>query len=185
MYSTHLDARLQSQLATWKLSARYNPAVLALKASGKLKDAGKMDWDEIVAFVNNHERSEQRLNGDDTLDGRAMATTMRGRRRGAHRDGAAETRDCFNCGETGHLARNCKKARRARQHEGEEDDDDDDEAGAARESATPREGAAATARRRGDRRHLRAAAIMALTSDEELDEYEVGGHQGLRGELRC
>jgi len=24
-----------------------------------------------------------------------------------------------------------------------------------------------------------------LTSDEELDEYEVGGHQGMRGELRC
>ena len=149
--------------------------MLALKASGKLKDAGKIDWDEIVAFVNNHERSEQRLNGDDTLDGRAMATTMRGRRRGAQRDGAAETRDCFNCGETGHLARNCKKARRARQHEGEEEYHDE-EAGAA--------GASATTRRREDR-HLRAAAIMALTSDEELDEYEVGGHQGLRGELRC
>ena len=33
----------------------------------------KIDWDEIVAFVNNHERSEQRLNGDDdarrTCDG--------------------------------------------------------------------------------------------------------------------
>jgi len=170
------SAGLYAHRLLWKLSARYNPAVLALKASGKLKDAGKIDWDEIVAFVNNHERSEQRLNGDDTLDGRAMATTMRGRRRGAQRDGAAETRDCFKCGETGHLARNCMKARRARQHEGEEEYHDE-EAGAA--------GASATTRRRGDRQHLRAAAIMALTSDEELDEYEVGGHQGLRGELRC
>ena len=169
------SAGLYAHRLLWKLSARYNPAVLALKASGKLKDAGKIDWDEIVAFVNNHERSEQRLNGDDTLDGRAMATTMRGRRRGAQRDGAAETRDCFNCGETGHLARNCMKARRARQHEGEEEYHDE-EAGAT--------GASATTRRRGDR-HLRAAAIMVLTSDEELDEYEVGGHQGMRGELRC
>ncbi|HXK40213.1 MAG TPA: hypothetical protein VJ837_05260 [Candidatus Paceibacterota bacterium] len=67
------------------------------------------------------------------------------------------------------------KARRARQHEGEEEYHDE-EAGAAGASVAPR--------RRGDR-YLRAAAIMALTSDEELDEYEVGGYQGLRGELRC
>jgi hypothetical protein len=171
------SAGLYAHRLLWKLSARYNPAVLALKASGKLKEADKIDWDEIVAFVNNHERSEQRLNGDDTADGRAMAATTRGDRRGAHRDGAAETRDCFNCGETGHLARNCKKARRARQHEGHEGDDDD-EAVASRESGTRREGPAASARRRGDGRNHRVAAVMALTSDsdEELEHEICGRH---------
>jgi hypothetical protein len=88
------SAGLYAHRLLWKLSVRYNPAVLALKASGKLKEAEKINWDEIVAFVNNHERSEQRLNGDDTMDGHAMATvTMRSGQRG----GAAETRDCFNC----------------------------------------------------------------------------------------
>ncbi len=122
------SAGLYAHRLLWKLSARYNPAVLALKASGKLKEAEKINWDEIVAFINNHERSEQRLNGDDTMDGHAMATMpARGGQRGAHRDGAAETRDCFNCGKTGHLARNCKEGRRAaaQRHEGQDDNDDD------------------------------------------------------------
>ena len=46
--------------------------MLALKASGKLKDAGAISWDEIVAFINNHERSEHRLaanEGSDDIQG--------------------------------------------------------------------------------------------------------------------
>ena len=171
------SAGLYAHRLLWKLSARYNPAVLALKASGKLKEAEKINWDEIVAFVNNHERSEQRLNGDDTMDGHAMAT-MRGGQRGARRDGATETRDCFNCGETGHLARNCKGGRRAAQHHEGQDDDDDEEAGA-RESTIAREGAAASTRRRGGGRNQRVATVMALTSDSD-DELEACGVHGHR-----
>ena len=176
------SAGLYAHRLLWKLSARYNPAVLALKASGKLKEAEKINWDEIVAFVNNHERSEQRLNGDDTMDGHAMAT-MRNGQRGAYRDGGAETRDCFNCGRTGHLARNCKDGRRAAQrHEGQDgddDDNDDDEQAGARESTTAREGAAASTRRRGGGRNQRVATAMALTSDsdEELEARGVHGHR--------
>lgn len=178
------SAGLYAHRLLWKLSARYNPAVLALKASGKLKEAEKINWDEIVAFVNNHERSEQRLHGDDTMDGHAMAA-MRNGQRSAHRDGAAETRDCFNCGRRGHLARNCKEGghRAAQRHEGQngddDDDDDDDERTGARESTTAREGAAASTRRRGGGRNQRVATAMALTSDseEELEARGVHGHR--------
>lgn len=180
------SAGLYAHRLLWKLSARYNPAVLALKASGKLKEAEKINWDEIVAFVNNHERSEQRLNGDGTMDGHAMAT-MRNGQRGTHHDGAAETRECFNCGRTGHLARNCKEGRRATQRHEEQDgrsddDNDDDEQAGARESTMAREGAAASTRRRGGRggrNQRRVATAMALTSgsDDELEARGVHGHR--------
>lgn len=95
----------------WKLSPRYNAAVLALKASGKLKVAAAIDWEEIVAFVNNHERSEQRLAGEHTgADGGAMiAAAMRSSRGG---DGTLASVICYNCGGKGHIARHCKKPRR-------------------------------------------------------------------------
>src|SRR6185437_1345928 len=52
-----------------KLQPRYKPAVLALKAGDKLKDADKVEWDTVTAFINAHERSEQRLDGDTGVDG--------------------------------------------------------------------------------------------------------------------
>jgi hypothetical protein len=165
------SAGLYAHRLLWKLSARYNPAVLALKASGKLKEAEKINWDEIVAFVNNHERSEHRLAGADA-DGQGAfgmaATTGYGGRHGDRRGiGGRATTECYNCGEKGHLARNCKKPRRARQYE---------EANDVGESTRPA-GASSTSRRGGARRneHAAVAAAFALTSDSDgEDTWELG-----------
>ena len=121
----------------WKLTPNYNPAVLALKASGKLKDASKIDWSEVVIFVNNHERSEIRLAGKDD-DGMpsgfasAATRTKNGRRGGSvtkadRRDGVK----CYNCGELGHIASGCRagnKNTRRRGDAGQEPGDDEEEA---------------------------------------------------------
>lgn len=111
----------------WKLSSRYKQAVLALKAGDKLKDADKIVWDEIVAFVNNYERSEQRLSESDAAtDGSVMSATSvpadrrRAGRGGAVTHGSLAGIECFNCNKMGHLARNCREPRRARR----QDDDD-------------------------------------------------------------
>lgn len=126
------SAGLYAHRLLWKLSARYNPAVLALKASGKLKEADKIVWDEIVVFVNNHERSEHRLSvvGDHAGDGRAMSA----RRTGSQgtfdrRQHGSASIECFHCGGKGHIARNCKNPRRARDDNQEEEEDEDGDRG--------------------------------------------------------
>lgn len=117
----------------WKLCPRYNPAVLALKASGKLKDASAINWNEIVAFVNNHERSEHRL---ALNDGETEQRTFAATRGGRSNDGGDRTKntqrsdtltgiECFNCGEDGHMARNCRRPRRARRAENNAKDEGD------------------------------------------------------------
>ena len=47
-----------------RLQPRYKAAVLALKTSDKLKDASKIDWDSVAAFINAHEREEARIDGE-------------------------------------------------------------------------------------------------------------------------
>jgi transposase InsO family protein len=61
-----------------KLQPRYKQAVLALKAGGQLKDADKISWDMVAAFVNQHERSEMRLGADNSAESAAMAAAARG-----------------------------------------------------------------------------------------------------------
>lgn len=57
-----------------KLQPRYEQAVLALKASGKLKDASAVNWEEVTLFINSHERSKQRgAEASASLDNQAMA----------------------------------------------------------------------------------------------------------------
>jgi hypothetical protein len=127
----------------WKLNARHKSAVLALKAADKLKDADKINWLEIVNFINDHERDEQRMNAVESDPGNsAMAVRERGRGGGFGAQGALAGIECFNCNKMGHLSRNCREPRRARRHEGaggqekrdredeeEEEEEDDDDGG--------------------------------------------------------
>jgi len=61
-----------------KLQSRYKQAVLALKASGQLKDADKIVWDTVAAFINQHERSELRFGAESGSESAAMAAAARG-----------------------------------------------------------------------------------------------------------
>jgi hypothetical protein len=135
---------LYSHRLLWKLTPNYNPAVLALKASGKLKDASKIDWSEVVIFVNNHERSESRLagNGDDVYSsGFASAATRMNNRSDGRRGGSVTKADrkdgvkCYNCGELGHIASGCRagnKNTRRREETGQDPEDDRGAAGGSR-----------------------------------------------------
>ena len=112
-----------------RLQPRYAQAVLALKAGGQLKDAAKVEWDSVTAFVNAHERNEQRQSG---AGGPAMANAARGASVGGvsavktpqqepQRTTGSESswsqqrrsrpsqdrRSCFRCDQRGHLAATC------------------------------------------------------------------------------
>jgi len=73
------SARMYEYTLLGKLNISYKPAVLALRASDKLKDAGSIDWEEITRFINSHEREVTRLDGDDgnkrSSDNSAMSVT--------------------------------------------------------------------------------------------------------------
>ena len=71
-----LSAHQVAHVLLGRLQPRYKPAVLALRASDKLKDIGHVDWDAIAAYINAYERSEQR-EGAAAAEATAMAA-MRG-----------------------------------------------------------------------------------------------------------
>jgi transposase InsO family protein len=62
-----------------RLQPRYKQAVLALKAGNQLKDAAKIAWDTVTAFINAHERNEQRIGAEHGggVDGVVMAHAAR------------------------------------------------------------------------------------------------------------
>ena len=110
--------RVYAYILLDKLQPRFKQAVLALKASDRLKDVKKVNWEEITAFINTYERNEQRIEGETTLGhedspGKAMGikdTKPPGERNIAHPRTLAEV-ECFGCHEFGHLRRNCPNRR--------------------------------------------------------------------------
>jgi len=121
------------------LQPRYTAAVLALRLNGSLKDADTVQWDTVAATLNQHERDEARLAGDDgsSSSNKAMALQKRnasgapGAQRGAgggfrggrggHRGGRGGGRggaaayhpnvECYRCHEMGHYKSECPKPR--------------------------------------------------------------------------
>lgn len=128
-----------------RLLPRYKPAVLALKVGDMLKVADEINWESVTAFINSHERSEQRLDSDAAgAGGKVMAayaskgaSNSHGRYQGAHAqarkkgsDGATSQDStsgsgsgprtladiqCFNCHQFGHMSRRCPKPRKESQ----------------------------------------------------------------------
>ena len=130
------SARQHAFMLLDRLQPRYRPAVLALKLGDLLKKPDEVEWDRVAAFVNQHERNEQRI-GAEGPDGAALVAVARGsdssaqqprsassggwtkrsgdnrrggggqRRGGGDQRGQQDTRVCFRCDEQGHVAAVC------------------------------------------------------------------------------
>ena len=130
------SARQHAFMLLDRLQPRYRPAVLALKLGDLLKKPDEIEWDKVAAFVNQHERNEQRI-GADAPDSGVMAAAARGgdslvqqshgassggwmkrggdkrrggggqRRGGGDQRGQQDKRTCFRCDEQGHVAAFC------------------------------------------------------------------------------
>ncbi len=118
-----------------RLLPNYSQAVLALKAGDKLKDTSKINWVEVITFINNHERRETKGENDTRDQGSDVAMSATGRDQRARwqnhhnnygGNGASggtsgggpargpppphtkpDARGCFNCGGLNHISRYC------------------------------------------------------------------------------
>ena len=98
------------------LQPRYRPAVLALKAGDKLRDPTNVNWEDVTAFINSHERSEHRLGmyeGSVDLTGEGPSSVAMSARSYQSQSSSSVRKpvQCFNCGEAGHISRFCKNPR--------------------------------------------------------------------------
>jgi len=129
------SARMYAFMMLDKLQPRYKQAVLALKVGEQLKDADKIGWDTVAAFLNAHERTELRL---DAANGGGMESAASAKAMAVRSDAttAADARkatwaakvtpassspsrdqergprtladvQCFNCEAFGHMSRGC------------------------------------------------------------------------------
>ena len=104
------SARMYTQTLTGRLLPIYKQAVLALKVGNKFKDTKTIDWNEVTALINAHER--------DTDDGcllllirpvGALATALRCQ---VQQPQTTSTK-CHECGQPGHKAYKCPSNPRA------------------------------------------------------------------------
>ena len=74
-----VPAPMLSHTLLSKLLPRYKPAVLALKAGDQLVDPKAIKWEKVTAFINAHEREEQRMDLESgATGGEAKAMAARG-----------------------------------------------------------------------------------------------------------
>ena len=112
---------MRSHTLTDRLTARYKPVVLALKASGALKDATKIGWEDVTLMINRHEREEIRSADHsegvastarsawaNAAQGRAEQERERTTERREKAEPTSETR-CYRCDKFGHFAWGCDK----------------------------------------------------------------------------
>jgi len=170
--------RMYSLLLLDHLQPQYKQAVLALKASGKMKDPEKADWDEIAAFINSHERAERSTGTENTRDAWANSAHLRGKPSAQQRQGGGsdtkqrehrDNRRCFICDSDEHLIADCPdrskvvKGKSARAHDKRRNDRSVRFAGSSSDKTSSNETASAAVRQRSNNR------FRALSSDEDED----------------
>jgi len=112
---------MRSLMLCDRLTARYKPVVLALKASGALKDPSVVQWDDIAVQINRHEREELRsgVEGVAAVARGAWAQMAQTRTKAEpeereerrERPPATEKTVCYRCNKTGHYTSECTKPR--------------------------------------------------------------------------
>ena len=99
-----------------RLQPHFKQAVLALKASGQLKDVKQVNWETVTQFINSHEREIRRgANTDEVIARGAWANSAQMRQRtNVHGHDARDDRKkganmltCFFCDGVGHVKRDC------------------------------------------------------------------------------
>ena len=102
-----------------RLQPHFKQAVLALKASGQLKDAKAVQWETVAQLLNAHERDQRRADSQEDgmpIDGFGLANAAQARQRtnrrgndnrGDERRRGANTLTCFFCDGVGHVKRDC------------------------------------------------------------------------------
>lgn len=120
---------LYASLVLWRLHARYNQVVLALKTADRLMDTEKIDWRAVAETINQFERSQFGLGESESANDRAMAARTRpwlqqkSRSDGPGAAGAKErfhavprnaAYRCYNCNEPGHFKADCPQPKKKR-----------------------------------------------------------------------